>query len=142
MVMGVPPPALSNSITNVYNQILRAHPSFRFFATQNDSSMAGRHRLPRSLRNRFLEVQVASFSKDEFANIVFKRSESRGVAASGDAACIAEIYEHLSRGRDDAAITMREVIKWIRRRAMFATMASGFIPMLRMRWMICPGHPV
>jgi midasin (ATPase involved in ribosome maturation) len=55
------------------DKIVRAAPGFRFFATQNDASYAGRHQLPVSLRNRFLEVQVGEFSETELPEIIFKR---------------------------------------------------------------------
>jgi midasin len=41
--------------------IVTVHPSFAFFATQNAAGYANRKHLPLALRNRFVEIQVASF---------------------------------------------------------------------------------
>lgn len=55
------------------DKIIVAEPGFRFFATQNDATYASRHQLPASLRNRFLEVQVCEFPKNELPQIILKR---------------------------------------------------------------------
>lgn len=104
-------------------------PNFRFFATQNDASKyQGRNKLPATLRSRMIEVQVEDFvpaakgadpSSAELCQILARRKINDGVGATGIPIKVAEklayVYEQL-RQSSGTRITMRELIKWSRRR--------------------------
>ena len=98
-----------------------AAPGFRFFATQNGASYSNRHLLPMSLRSRFVEVQFADFTESELSQIVRNRRESGGFPVDDERAeKVAKLYQLLrSDGRASFAITMREIIKWTRRKKSF-----------------------
>eukprot|EP00775_Hariotina_reticulata_P003371 gene3371-3646_t len=53
--------------------VLPVHPGLRLFATQNSAKYANRHRLPVSIRSRFLEVQVCDFTEQELFEIISRR---------------------------------------------------------------------
>lgn len=105
------------------NEIIEAHPNFRFFATQNDSSFANRHELSHSLRNRFVEIQVEDFEQDELCNILMNRKDDFKIR-SGEytevidlpdvAKNISGVYKAL-RQNPGSNITTRELIRWLRR---------------------------
>ena len=98
-----------------------AHPDFRIFATQNPGSYANRHRLPLSLRNRFLEVQINDFSETDLVTIISNRKEvARGAAEPvplESARKMAKTYVQLRQ--TEHVITMREIIKWARRQTLY-----------------------
>lgn len=104
------------------DKIVHVHPNFRFFATQNDASYASRHKLPLAMRSRFIEVQVGEFSVDELGQIIELRKDSRlsgrVLLKKKEALCIASVYNSLVKLRD-VRLTMREVVKWVRRAAMY-----------------------
>jgi MoxR-like ATPase len=97
------------------NKIVQSHPDFRFFATQNDAKYASRHQLPTSLRNRFLEVQVNDFPQAELPEIIQRRWDSG--KSTIPSAKLAELYYALASTPN--RITMREIIKWVRRQSLF-----------------------
>lgn len=101
------------------DKIVEAHPSFRFFATQNDAKYANRHQLPLSLRNRFVEVQVGDFPVDELPEIISKRRDVTKKAPKQPipANKLAALYHSIKD--TPLRITMREIIKWIHRQALF-----------------------
>jgi MoxR-like ATPase len=99
---------------------VRAHPDFVFIATQNDArTYAGRNRLPLTLRDRFVEVQVEDFGP-ELVDILEQR---RGALQGGQpmprfaAEALASVYHTLATGPVGSRITMRELVKWAGRRA-------------------------
>ena len=98
-------------------EMLTAHPNFRFFATQNPGSYANRHALPTSLRNRFLEVQVEDFPEEELKQIILERTSAVNVPPEV-ATRLANIYKKLREPQSatETKITMREIVKWIHRR--------------------------
>lgn len=99
------------------DKTVHAHPDFRFFATQNDAKYASRHQLPTSLRNRFLEVQVNDFPIKELPSIIEHRQEpGQPWVASVPGDKLALIYHALKD--TPYRITMREIIKWVRRQAL------------------------
>eukprot|EP00397_Hematodinium_sp_SG-2012_P000002 GEMP01000002.1.p1 GENE.GEMP01000002.1~~GEMP01000002.1.p1 ORF type:complete len:4987 (+),score=1049.94 GEMP01000002.1:46-15006(+) len=89
---------------------IEVHPDFRFFATQNHSSYIGRHKLPVALRNRFLELQVDDFSKNEVQMILHQRGKAR----EEDATRLADVYRALRPN-----VTLRDMLKWVHRRTAF-----------------------
>ena len=106
------------------DEIIEAHPNFRFFATQNDSSFANRHELSHSLRNRFVEIQVEDFEQDELCKILVHRKDDFKIPAANYpkdtednlkvAKKISGVYTAL-RKNPGSNITTRELIRWLRR---------------------------
>eukprot|EP00899_Mesostigma_viride_P017506 jgi/Mesvir1/25757/Mv01936-RA.1 len=111
------------------DKVVTVSPCFRFFATQNPSSYANRHKLSPALRSRFVEVQVADFTMDELAEIILKREDKlmAGVPVVStntvaetlgekQAKEIAHVYKELEA--TGSRISLREVLKWTRRTRM------------------------
>jgi midasin len=96
-------------------KVIPVHPNFRFFAAQNASSFSGRHRLPPSLRNRFMEIQVKDYSEEEMKEIIGKRREKNEQPPTQEFTNALSSFYALSKS-SPFAITMREIIKWTRRR--------------------------
>ena len=100
-------------------EILYAHPGFRFIATQNDTTYANRNELSKSLRNRFIELQVEDFPKEELAEILLQRKYSNQLQKPLPAATahfLAKLYTSLRHSLVmEASITTRELIRWISR---------------------------
>ena len=99
---------------------------FRFFATQNpDGKYAGRNKLPPTLRSRFIEVQIGDFTIQELEEILLRR---KGIIPGNVdrisvdtrqkiAKALATVYTKINALKfDDMQLTMREIIKWSRRR--------------------------
>ena len=55
------------------NEVVRPHPRFMLFATQNPGTYGGRKTLSRALRNRFAEIFIDDVPADEVATMVEKR---------------------------------------------------------------------
>ena len=54
--------------------VVKAHPNFRVFATQNPSgTYGGRKSLSRAFRNRFVELHFGDLPSDEVSVIIEKR---------------------------------------------------------------------
>lgn len=58
------------------DRFLTAKTGFRFFATQNSARYANRNALPVSIRNRFLDVSIHDFPKDELGSIIEGRQRA------------------------------------------------------------------
>ena len=99
---------------------------FRFFATQNpDGKYAGRNKLPPTLRSRFIEVQIGDFTIQELEEILLRR---KGIIPNSVdrissnarlkiAKALATVYTKVNALKfDDMQLTMRDIIKWSRRR--------------------------
>lgn len=100
------------------DRVVFAHKNFRFFATQNQArGYAGRFDLPLSLRNRMLEVQVSDFDATELPTVIRGRAEAGGVHLSAEEAeSIAEVYQSLKSDASNYKMTLRDVVKWIKRK--------------------------
>ncbi|CAF4794749.1 unnamed protein product, partial [Rotaria sp. Silwood1] len=112
-----------NSITIPSSgKVILAEPGFRFFATQNDASYANRHRLPDSLRNRFLEVQFGDFPQDELSQIIEQREEQGKQKPKclnkKSAEEISKFYHYIIN--KPTRITFREIVKWLHRHSLFS----------------------
>ncbi|KAG0232655.1 AAA ATPase midasin [Actinomortierella wolfii] len=81
--------------------IVRPHPDFMLFATQNPAGLyGGRKQLSRAFRNRFLELFFDDIPQDELAEILSKRCslpDSRSVL-------LVEVYKGLMRRRQTTRI--------------------------------------
>ncbi|KAF9163666.1 AAA ATPase midasin [Actinomortierella ambigua] len=97
--------------------IVRPHPDFMLFATQNPAGLyGGRKQLSRAFRNRFLELFFDDIPQDELAEILSKRCslpDSRSVL-------LVEVYKGLMRRRQTTRIfeqghgfiTLRDLFRW------------------------------
>ena len=58
-------------------QLIKAHPQFTLFATQNPpGKYGGRKMLSRAFRNRFIELNFSEFSPDQLEEILHRIYES------------------------------------------------------------------
>ena len=98
-------------------EIVRPHPSFRLFATQNPpGSYGGRKVLSRAFRNRFLEMHYDNVPQHELQIILSQRCQ----IAPSYAARIVDVFVELQRRRQiervfeekEAFITLRDLFRW------------------------------
>ena len=102
------------------NEELRTDSKFRFFATQNNASYANRHKLPLALRNRFIEVQVKEFDVNEILQILKNRPETAELTQFQEEKSLEQSLGNISSvylklREQNHNITLRELIKWLRR---------------------------
>ena len=123
------------------NQFITADESFRFFATQNGTCYAGRKELPSSLRSRFTEVIFQDFSEEEIQFIIEERSmldlkPSMKQDVVNNASKLAKAYHAINKEITTSKrllfgggvkVTMREILKWINRKAVYPLCDWGAI---------------
>ena len=104
------------------NEVLKPHPSFRVFATQNPSgAYGGRKPLSRAFRNRFLEIFVGDMPPPELVTIVEKRA---GLAPSHSKLLVSTM-KSLQQQRSSSSVfqgkdgfmTPRDLLRWAQRGA-------------------------
>ncbi|VDN03465.1 unnamed protein product [Thelazia callipaeda] len=104
------------------NAVVKAHPKFRLFATQNPAcTYAGRKRLSRALLNRFVVLRFDQLPCDELARMV---TESCNIAISA-AKVMVSVFTDLRVQRstvgvfsaNDGLITLRDLFRWGQRLA-------------------------
>lgn len=100
------------------NEVVRPHPSFMLFATQNPpGTYAGRKVLSRAFRSRFLELHVGDIPDGELADIL----EQRCSIAPSYAKKLVEAMRELQRVRSASNafagkhgfITPRDLFRWV-----------------------------
>ena len=103
------------------NEILKPHPNFRLFATQNPSgAYGGRKPLSRAFRNRFVELHVGDIPSTEMVQIL----EQRCSCPRSHAKLLVSTMESLRHRRSnssvflgkDGFITPRDLLRWASRR--------------------------
>lgn len=103
-------------------QVVRPHPDFMLFATQNPPGLyGGRKVLSRAFRNRFLELHFDDIPQDELAMILEKRCR----IAPSYSVRIVDVYKALQGARQKSRIfdgkhgyvTLRDLFRWAERRA-------------------------
>ncbi len=103
-------------------EIVRPHPNFMLFATQNPPGLyGGRKVLSRALRNRFLELHFDDIPEDELETILRERSQ----IAPSFCAKIVAVYKRLSLLRQTSRLfeqknsfaTLRDLFRWASRDA-------------------------
>ena len=101
-------------------EIIRPHPNFMLFATQNPSgTYGGRKPLSRAFRNRFLEIHFDEIPMKELEVILRERS----AIAPSFCTRIVAVYERLTKiGKEHACfegmrnvITLRDLFRWASR---------------------------
>ncbi|KAH8085408.1 midasin [Cristinia sonorae] len=103
-------------------EVVRPHPHFLLFATQNPSGLyGGRKVLSRAFRNRFLEVHFEDVPQAELETILCQRCK----IAPSYAARIVTVFQELQRRRQSSRIfeskhgfaTLRDLFRWAGRDA-------------------------
>ena len=103
-------------------EIVRPHPSFMLFATQNPAGLyGGRKHLSRAFRNRFLELHFDDIPEDELEFILKERAQIPPSFCSK----IVSVYKKLSLLRQTSRLfeqrnsfaTLRDLFRWALRRA-------------------------
>ncbi|KER24406.1 hypothetical protein T265_07921 [Opisthorchis viverrini] len=101
-------------------EVIRAHPQFRLFATQNPPGLyAGRKVLSRALRNRFIELHFDPIPRGELEVIL----EKRCALPQSRAHRLVEVMHRLQLARcqsnvflgKDSFITLRDLFRWAER---------------------------
>ncbi|EXJ64606.1 hypothetical protein A1O7_00943 [Cladophialophora yegresii CBS 114405] len=101
-------------------EIVRPHPNFMLFATQNPAGLyGGRKRLSRAFRNRFLEIHFDDIPEKELEVILRERSQ----IAPPFCAKIVAVYKSLSLLRQSSRLfeqrnsfaTLRDLFRWASR---------------------------
>ncbi|KAG7665169.1 uncharacterized protein J8A68_001225 [[Candida] subhashii] len=103
-------------------EIIRPHPDFMLFATQNPPGLyGGRKQLSRAFRNRFMELHFDDIPQDELEVILKQRCQ----IAPSYAKKIVEVYRQLSIQRQSTRFmeqknsfaTLRDLFRWAMRDA-------------------------
>ncbi|OAL28055.1 hypothetical protein AYO22_03082 [Fonsecaea multimorphosa] len=101
-------------------EIVRPHPDFMLFATQNPAGLyGGRKRLSRAFRNRFLEIHFDDIPEDELEIILRERTQ----IAPSFCTKIVAVYQKLSLLRQSSRLfeqrnsfaTLRDLFRWASR---------------------------
>lgn len=101
-------------------EIIRPHPNFLLFATQNPAGLyGGRKRFSRAFRNRFLEIHVDDIPEGELQQILSERTQ----IAPTFCRLIVEVYKKLSLQRSSSRLfesrnsfaTLRDLFRWASR---------------------------
>lgn len=104
------------------NEIVKPHPDFRLFATQNPSGVyGGRKPLSRAFRNRFVEIHMGDIPSDEMTTILEKRcgcppSTATKLVDVMIALRFQRSSSNLFMGKD-SFITPRDLLRWAERRS-------------------------
>ena len=105
------------------NEVVKPHPAFRLFATQNPSSGAygGRKPLSRAFRNRFVEIHMADIPSDEMATILEKRCGCPPSTATKLVDVMVALRYQRSKSNlfmgKDSFITPRDLLRWAERKS-------------------------
>ena len=102
------------------NEVVKPHPSFRLFATQNPSgAYGGRKPLSKAFRNRFVEMHIGDIPEKEMITIL----ELRCKCPPSHAKLLVKIMSALRKRRSksgvfrgkDGLITPRDLLRWAER---------------------------
>lgn len=104
-------------------EIVRPHPHFMLFATQNPSGLyAGRKVLSRAFRNRFLEVHFQDVPQAELETILCQRCQIAPPYGQRIVAVFRELQKRRQSGRvfesKHGFATLRDLFRWAGRDAM------------------------
>jgi midasin len=103
------------------NEVVKPHPNFRLFATQNPSgAYGGRKPLSRAFRNRFVEIHVGEIPEQEMITILEKKCK----CPPSHAKLLVKVMSALRKRRSkssvfrgkDGLITPRDLLRWAQRK--------------------------
>jgi midasin len=102
------------------NEIVKPHPNFRLFATQNPSgAYGGRKPLSKAFRNRFVELYVDDIPSTEMVTILEKRCGCPPSHAKQLVNIMVDLRLRRSKGNvfmgKDSFITPRDLLRWAER---------------------------
>ena len=98
-------------------KVVKAHPNFRIFATQNPTEgYGGRKELSEAFKNRFVLIRVGDVPLDELLEILMKKCSLPKSRAS----LMVKVMENLQIFRSqsnlfsgkNSIITVRDLLKW------------------------------
>ena len=104
------------------NEVVKPHPNFRLFATQNPAgAYGGRKPLSRAFRNRFVEIHMADIPENEMTVIL----ERRCGCPPSHAKLLVKVMKSLRQRRSrtgifrgkDGLVTPRDLLRWAERGA-------------------------
>lgn len=104
------------------NEVVKPHPHFQLFATQNPSGIyGGRKPLSKAFRNRFVEIHVPDIPEQEMSSIL----EMRCGCAPSHSKMLINIMSVMRKRRSksgvfrgkEGLISFRDVLRWAERRA-------------------------
>ena len=102
------------------DEVIKAHPKFRLFATQNPTEgYGGRKELSEAFKNRFIILHAEEIPNNELKNIVIKRwnipeSFAKILVNVMESLKIYRQNSSVFRG-NDSVITVRDLLKWASR---------------------------
>ena len=104
------------------NEVVKPHPNFRLFATQNPSgAYGGRKPLSRAFRNRFVEIHICDIPSAEMVMILERRSHCPPSHAKALVNIMATLRTRRSKSSvfmgKDGLITPRDLLRWAERHA-------------------------
>jgi midasin len=103
------------------NEVVKPHPNFRLFATQNPSgAYGGRKPLSRAFRNRFVDIHVGEIPEEEMITILEKRCK----CPKSYAKLLVKVMSALRKRRSkssvfrgkDGLVTPRDLLRWAERK--------------------------
>ena len=102
------------------NEVVKAHPKFRLFATRNPGDMAGRETMNKATLNRYKEIWVESLTPQEMKEIVKIKSdlpEKTLLQMAMVHQTVADLANHDKLGRKTGpyAFTLRDMLRWTKR---------------------------
>lgn len=100
--------------------VVKAHPHFMLFATQNPSGIyGGRKELSRAFRNRFVEIFIDDMPEDELSELLHQRCQMAPSHAKKLVDVFKQLHQKRARKRifegKDGFITLRDLFKWANR---------------------------
>lgn len=107
-------------------EVVRAHPDFMLFATQNPPNIyGGRKMLSRAFRNRFVEIHVDEIPEDELSTILEQRCKVPASYAKKMVDIMKELQLHRQSSKVFAGkhgyITPRDLFRWASRFRVFGS---------------------
>ena len=103
------------------NELINAHERFQLFATQNPAGeqYAGRKRLSRAFRNRFIELHFDNLPQNELETIIEKKCQLPKSYAKLLIQTMIELQKHRSQkgifAGKSSLITLRDLFRWAQR---------------------------
>lgn len=93
--------------------IVKAHPNFMLFATQNPPGLyGGRKVLSRAFKNRFIELHFSEIPRDELAFILEKRCKIPESYAKKMVQCMWELQKNRQTVTTQQMFTLRDLFRW------------------------------
>jgi midasin len=111
-------------------KVIKAHPNFRIFATQNPTEgYGGRKELSEAFKNRFILINVHDVPLDELVEILINKCQLPKSRAELMVKVMEQLQIYRSQGSNlfsgkDSTITVRDLLKWASRLTHQSTTSS------------------